>query len=193
MPIRLREDVRTALPKLKAGGYKTLYVDPPWDWMQGGHAQRDWQSKETGRSNHSMVGATPYVQMKMPELLALADSVKRVTAANSHLYLWTINKTIPDAVRLVKAWGYQWISVVTWGKGRPGIAKYFQGVTEHWVFAARGRLPYKFAAGKMQQGHTLVAERMTDHSRRPQAVRDMIEKVSYSPYLGLFGRRVPKH
>ena len=33
---RYQEDVKTALLKLPAGRYKTLYIDPPWDWMRGG-------------------------------------------------------------------------------------------------------------------------------------------------------------
>jgi len=127
--LRLKEDVRTALPKLKAGMYKTLYVDPPWDWMQGGHTLRDWQSKETGRSNRSMIGATLYILMGVKDLVVLADQVKRIAAVDSHLYLWTVNKTVPDAARIVEAWGYRWVSMVTWDKGRPGIAKYFQGMT----------------------------------------------------------------
>ena len=62
---RLKEDIRTALPKLTAGRYKTVYADPPWDWMQGGHNLRSWQSGKTGRSNRSMIGATPYVRLSV--------------------------------------------------------------------------------------------------------------------------------
>jgi N6-adenosine-specific RNA methylase IME4 len=81
--------------------------------------------------------------------------------------------------------------MITWDKGRPGIAKYFQGVTEHCIFAARGFVPYKFVDGKMAQGRTLITERMTDHSRKPAAMYEMIERVSYGPYLELFARRNP--
>jgi N6-adenosine-specific RNA methylase IME4 len=100
---------------------------------------------------------------------------------------------VPDAAKIIEAWGYRWVTMITWDKGRPGIAKYFQGVTEHCVFAVRGSVPYKFVDGKMQQGRTLVAEQKTDHSRKPVAMCEVIERVSYGPYLELFGRRVPKN
>jgi N6-adenosine-specific RNA methylase IME4 len=189
---RYKEDVRTALPKLPTGRYKTLYVDPPWNWMRGGHGP-DVRKRSvlTGRTNYSSVGATPYVGMSTKDLLALAPQIKRVAAADSHLYLWTVNKTVPDAARLVEAWGYRWVTMITWDKGRPGIAKYFQGVTEHCIFAARGSVPYKFVDGKMAQGRTLISERMTDHSRKPAAMREIIECVSYGPYLELFARCNP--
>jgi N6-adenosine-specific RNA methylase IME4 len=139
-----------------------------------------------------MIGATPYVRMSVKELIALGPEIKRVAMQSSHLYLWTVNKTFPDAVRILEAWGYRWVTVVTWDKQRPGIAKYFQGTTEHCIFGVRGNPPYKFVDGKMQQGRTLITERMTDHSRKPVAMREAIEKVSRGPFLELFGRRVPK-
>jgi N6-adenosine-specific RNA methylase IME4 len=190
---RLKEDVRTALPKLTIGRYKTIYADPPWDWMQGGKNAVSRVSVVTGKSNRSPIGNTPYIRLSVKELLALGPAIQRVAAPNSHLYFWTVNKTVPDAAKIIEAWGYRWVTMITWDKGRPGIAKYFQGVTEHCVFAVRGSVPYKFVDGKMQQGRTLVAEQKTDHSRKPVAMCEVIERVSYGPYLELFGRRVPKN
>lgn len=189
---RLKEDIRTALSKLPAGRYKTLYADPPWKWMKGGTKRyTPTQGANIGRE-FSPVGNTPYDGLSTKELVTLGDQVRRVAAPNAHLYLWTVNKTVPDAVEIITAWGFRWVTMITWDKGRPGIAKYFQGVTEHCVFAVRGTLPYKFVDGKMAQGRTLISERGTDHSRKPAIMREMIERVSYPPYLELFGRTVPK-
>jgi hypothetical protein len=55
---RLKEDVRTALPKLTIGRYKTIYADPPWDWMQGGKNAVSRVSVVTGKSNRSPIGNT---------------------------------------------------------------------------------------------------------------------------------------
>ena len=193
---RYKEDVRTALAKLPPNHYKTLYIDPPWDCTCGGarpgaRPGETSVSRITGRCNKSSVGTTPYVGMKTADLAVL--NIARVAATNSHLYLWTVNKTIPDAVKLMEAYGYRWVTMITWDKCKPGIAKYFQGVTEHCIFGVRGSVPYKFKDGKMQQGRTLITERMTDHSRKPAAMREMIERVSYAPYLELFARRAPKN
>lgn len=193
---RLREDVRTALGKLPAGRYGVVYADPPWDWMRGGtNPQTNVRGANAGRHYNTNVGNTPYIGLNTKELIALGPEIRRVAANDSHLYLWTVNKTFPDAVKILESWGYRWVTVVTWDKGRPGLAKYFQGMTEHCVFGVRGSPPYKFhpETGKMQQGRTLIEERMTDHSRKPAAMREAIEKVSRGPFLELFGRRVPKN
>ena len=189
---RYKEDIRTALARLQAGRYRTIYADPPWAWMRGGSSAPGAISKITGRGCAGTMGATPYNLMKTDELVALGPLVKRVAAADSHLYLWTINKTVPDAAAIIEAWGYRWTSMITWAKdGGPGLAKYFQGVTEHCVFAVRGRLPYRFIDGRMAQGRTLISAPRGVHSEKPAAMREMIERVSYSPYLELFARRNP--
>lgn len=190
--MRLQEDIRTALPKLHASRYKTIYVDPPWGWMRGGSSAYGAVSSFTGKTCVGAMGDTPYTGMSTKDLLALAFQIQRIAAKDSHLYLWSVNKTIPDAVKLVEVWGYRWVTMITWDKGRPGLAKYFQGVTEHCIFAVRGSVPYKFVDGKMAQGRTLIAARMTDHSRKPEAMRTMIERVSRGPFLELFARRCPK-
>lgn len=179
MTVRLREDIRTALPKLRTGQYGALYIDPPWIWMRGGVKPNvRKQSRYTGKSNMSNIGATPYKGMKTADLAALGPELRRVAKPDSHFYLWTVNKTVPDAARLLEAWGWRWVTMITWNKGRPGIAKYFQGMTEHLVFGVRGTPPYRFIGGKMAQGRTLISERMTEHSRKPDAAYSMIQRVS---------------
>ena len=189
----LRERLETGLPKLKASHYKTLYMDPPWGWMRGGASAKGTISNQTGRTCVGAQGATPYEGMSTPELLALAPQIRRIMAADPHLYIWTVNKTVPDVVQMVEAYGYRWITMITWDKQKPGLAKYYQGVTEHCVFAAKGSVPYKFIDGKMAQGRTLILERMTVHSAKPAAMRAMIERVSAGPYLELFARKVPQN
>lgn len=190
---RVRGDVREALKQFPKGYYKTLYIDPPWAWMRGGGSAKGTVSKFTGKKCVGYMGATPYELMSTLELLRLANDVQRITAADAHLYLWTVNKMIPDAVCLVEAYGFRWITMITWDKGRPSLGKYFQGLTEHCVFGVRGSPSYKFVDGKMQQGRTLISERMRDHSRKPDAMYAMIERVSYAPFLELFARRTPSH
>ena len=189
---RYREDVKTALAKLPVGRYKTLYADPPWACMRGGGSAKGTKSLRTGKSCVGSMGA-PYSLMSTKELLALGLAIRRTMAANAHLWLWTLNKTVPDAAAIMEAWGFRWVSLVTWDKGKPSLGNYLQGVTEHCAFGVRGSLPYKFIDGKMAQGRTLVTERMTDHSRKPAAMRAMVERVSYAPYLELFARRAPKN
>lgn len=172
--MRLREDIRTALPKLETGKYKTIYADPPWDETGGGRICR-------GAQNH-------YGLMKQKGLLALSGEIKRVTAPAAHLYLWVTNTFLEDGLELAKAWGFEYKTLVTWGKDKFGIGQYFRGMSEHCIFAVKGVLPYKVEDGKRQQGRTLFIAPRMEHSAKPLEMRTMIEKVSYGPRLELFGR-----
>ena len=84
--------MRTALARLPASAYGTLYMDPPWIWMKGGtKSYVPTRGANTGYSFKS-VGAMPYTGMSTGELLDLADGIRRIMAPDSHLYLWTVNK-----------------------------------------------------------------------------------------------------
>lgn len=194
--VRLCEDIRTALPKLKAGHYKTIYMDPPWRLI-GGKGARSFRSG--AGANHV------YDTMRQSDLLALAVEVRRVTAPAAHLYMWSTNNFLPDALELVEAYGFKHVTMVTWGKTTgAAMGQYYRSNTEQCLFAVRGSLPYKLkvevTAAQVkglarEQGSTLLLAPRTGlrHSEKPAEMRDTIERVSHGPFLELFGRRVPRN
>ena len=107
---------------------------------------------------------------------------------NAHLYLWTTNNFLRDALEVMDAWGFRYVTMITWMKDRIGLGQYFRGLTEHCLFGIRGKLPYKVIDGKRQQGKTGFFEEKREHSRKPVQMREMIEKVSYPPFIELFAR-----
>ena len=155
--------------------YKTIYADPPWPEHGGGKIKR-------GADRH-------YKLMTVKEIMALP--VADLAEDNSHLYLWATNNYLPDALRVMAAWGFVYKTTITWGKDRFGLGQYYRGQTEHCLFGVRGRLPYKIAGGKRQQGTTLILAPRREHSHKPDEMRQMIERVSYAPYIELFARQSP--
>lgn len=154
------------------GKYHTIYADPPWPERGGGSIKR-------GADRH-------YDLMTVKEIMALP--VADLAEPNCHIYLWTTNNYLPDALRVMAAWGFTYKTVITWGKDRFGLGQYFRGQTEHCLFGVRGNLPYKIVNDKRQQGTTLILSPRREHSRKPDEMRAMIEKVSYSPRIELFAR-----
>jgi len=153
--------------------YKTIYADPPWPEYGGGKIKR-------GADRH-------YPLMSIKEIMALP--VPEIADENCHLYLWVTNNYLPAGLEVMKAWGFKYVTIITWMKDRIGLGQYFRGLTEHCLFGVKGRLPYKVIEGKRQQGVTGFYAPKTAHSEKPEEMRRMIEKVSYPPYIELFARK----
>lgn len=154
--------------------YKTIYADPPWPEYGGGKIKR-------GADNH-------YPLMKVKDIMLL--KVNELCEENAHLYLWTTNNYLPDALRVMEAWGFKYKTTITWAKERFGLGQYFRGQTEHCLFGVRGNLPYKVIGGKRAQGRTLLMPQGGGrrHSEKPEEMRSVIKRVSYAPYIELFAR-----
>ena len=154
--------------------YKTIYADPPWKESGGGKIKR-------GADRH-------YNLMSLDEIEALPVP-QLADESGCHLYLWVTNNFLEKGLKIVKKWGFNYITVITWQKDRFGLGQYYRGITEHCIFATtKKRLPYKVIDGKRAQGVTGFYEPKTAHSRKPDKMRAMIERVSYAPRLELFAR-----
>lgn len=154
--------------------YKTIYADPPWMECGGGRIKR-------GADKH-------YPLMKTKDIIDLP--IRELVDPNGcHLYLWTTNNFLPDALKVVEAWGFDYITLITWMKDRQGLGQYYRGLTEHCIFAStKNRLPYKLINNTRQQGLTGFCAPKGKHSQKPETMRAMIEKVSYAPRIELFAR-----
>lgn len=155
--------------------YKTIYADPPWPEVGGGKIKR-------GADRH-------YKLMTVKEIINLKDFVKELSEDNAHLYLWATNNYLEDALTVMKEWGFKYKTTITWMKDKMGLGQYFRGITEHCLFGVKGNLPYKIESDKRQQGKTGFIAPRGEHSVKPEEMRQMIEKVSYAPFIELFARR----
>jgi len=153
--------------------YKTIYADPPWNETGGGKIKR-------GADAH-------YELMKTKDIIALP--VQEIAEENCHLYLWVTNNHLVDGLEVMKAWGFRYVTKITWMKDSIGLGQYYRGLTEDCLFGVKGNLPYKIIDGKRQQGKTGFYAPKTTHSEKPVEMRKMIERVSYEPRIELFARQ----
>lgn len=146
--------------------YSAIYADPPWAY-----------------SNRACKGAADkqYRTMSVADItrLPIAD----LAASQSHLHLWTTNGFLREAFDVIEAWGFQYKSCFVWIKDRIGMGNYWRVSHEFLMLGIRGDLT--FADRTLPSW--LQAER-TIHSRKPAAVRALVERASPGPYLELFGR-----
>lgn len=153
--------------------YGTIYADPPWLERGGGKIKR-------GADRHY-----PLMTVKQIAALPVAD----LAMPDSHLYLWVTNNYLPDGIEVMHTWGWRYITAITWAKDKIGLGQYFRGMTEHCLFAVKGKPGYKLGVdGGRRQGTTLITAPRGKHSAKPELLRQMIEVVSPGPYLELFAR-----
>lgn len=168
--------------------YGTIVADPPWRYTN----TRGTQTRATaGRS--AITAEAHYSTMSNDEIAALP--VADLAATQAHLYLWVTNPCIfghqnrrrtTSPIDIVEAWGFTYITLLTWVKeGPPGLGFYFRGNTEHVIFAQRGGASIP---ADRRESNVLTAPRRR-HSEKPDALLDLVERVSPGPYLELFSRR----
>jgi N6-adenosine-specific RNA methylase IME4 len=178
----------------KGKQYGTIVADPPWPEFGGGKIKR-------GADRH-------YPLMKIPEICALGAEVAKVSLPDSHLWMWVTNNYLEKSFEVVRAWGFKYITTITWRKlGRIGLGQYARGTTEHVLLCRRGCPPYRtLDNGKRAQITTdfEVAEEIERllsegawfeshrpdgvHSRKPPTIHEAAEKISPGPYLEMFAR-----
>jgi len=146
--------------------YKTILADPPWNIYQGGIY---------GASQH-------YHLMSIAEIQALP--VADLAEADAHLWLWTTNAALEQAYGVVRAWGFEPRSLLTWFKPHLGLGNYLRNCTEQLIFATRGKAPVLVR----NQPNWLFAIRQ-EHSHKPEEIYEIIERCSPAPYVELFARR----
>src|SRR3989475_8879843 len=165
------------------GQFSTILADPPWQFQN-----------RTGKVAPEHRRLLRYPTMEIKEVMELP--VAKLAAAQSHLYLWVPNALLLEGLRVMDAWGFTYKSNLVWYKVRKdggpdgrGVGFYFRNVTELLLFGSKGRLR-TLKPGRTQVN--IVIARKTEHSRKPEAMYDLIQRCSPGPYLELFAReRVP--
>lgn len=177
----------TVVDLLKTAGKKrfsTVLADPPWRFQNS-----------TGKVAPGHKRLNRYDTMTLDDICALP--VADVCADPAHLYLWVPNALLPDGLRVMKEWGFQYKSNIVWHKVRKdggsdgrGVGFYFRNVTELLLFGVRGKNARTLKPGRTQVN--LLATRKREHSRKPDEIFDIIEACSPGPRLEMFCRGVRK-
>jgi N6-adenosine-specific RNA methylase IME4 len=145
-----------------------IYADPPWVYGN--------QGTRAATGNH-------YSGMSVDEICAMP--VAALAADVAHLHLWTTNAFLPDAFRVMAAWGFEYKSVFVWVKPQMGIGNYWRVSHEFMLLGTRGSCVFKDKS--LMSWAALDRKR---HSAKPDEIRRMIERASPGPYLELFARRL---
>jgi N6-adenosine-specific RNA methylase IME4 len=168
--------------QLLASGRKfpTVLADPPWQFRN-----------RTGKIAPEHRRLARYDTMTLDDICSLP--VSSVTDETAHLYLWTPNALLPDALIVMENWGFTYKSNLIWHKIRKdggsdgrGVGFYFRNVTELILFGVKGKSARTLKAGRTQVN--MIETRKREHSKKPDEQYELIEACSPGPYLELFAR-----
>lgn len=162
---------QTPVPTSVAAKFATITIDPPWDWDDEGDADQLGRSRPT------------YSTMSFEEIRKLP--VADMSDADCHLYLWITNRSLPKGFDLLDAWGFRYVTCLTWCKPSIGMGNYFRGSSEQILFGVKGSQPLK----RKDVGTWFAAPRGPNgHSSKPVEFYDLVESCSPGPYLEMFAR-----
>ncbi len=172
--------------------YSVLVVDPPWSYGSDTGRTRTAEfhydtlgnngkevNRKTGAGIESIIRATPVIGM---------------ATTDAHLYMWTTNPKLPFSFEIVRAWGFEYKTMLTWVKTtragelhRGGMGWFFRGATEHIIFAVKGNKPIPSALRKPN----VVLATPTKHSEKPTAFYDLVRGLypDKERMIDLYGRR----
>jgi N6-adenosine-specific RNA methylase IME4 len=160
--------------------FGTILADPPWRFQNS-----------TGKVAPEHKRLARYETMTLDDICALP--VEGLASDPAHLYMWVPNALLPDGLKVMEAWGFQYKSNIVWHKVRKdggsdgrGVGFYFRNVTELILFGVRGKNARTLPPGRSQVN--MMQTRKREHSRKPDEQYPLIEACSPGPYLELFAR-----
>lgn len=152
-----------------------IYADPPWRYEQ---------KSLSGAAEHH------YPTMDVEEICSL--DVAGIAAKDSVLFLWATFPNLSEALKVIKAWGFQYKTVAfVWVKqnrsGRGwffGLGFWTRGNAEICLLATKGK-PQR----RSRCVHQLIISPVRGHSEKPDEARDkIVELMGDVPRVELFAR-----
>lgn len=168
------------LARVAGKSFATILADPPWQFQN-----------RTGKMAPEHKRLNRYGTMVLDDILALP--VDQLAADTAHLYLWVPNALLPEGLRVLEAWGFQYKSNLVWHKVRKdggpdgrGVGFYFRNTTELILFGIKGKNARTLAPGRSQVN--IIRSMKREHSRKPDEMYELVEACSLGPRLELFAR-----
>lgn len=163
------------------GEFGVIVADPPWSYRNEG-------CRGTAANEYSTMGIQEIMELPVGD----------IAKVNSVLLLWATWPNLIEALDVVKAWGFSYVTGFPWLKltakpfgdlwgevqGVPnyGVGFWMRGCTEPILIARRGDV-----SPKTGNFVGLISENF-GHSRKPDNIYHFAEEMD-GPYLEMFARR----
>lgn len=172
-----REEIRESLVlyELKATEkkYRIIYADPPWKY---GNAMPEYVTEP--QDYYSLMSTEDIC--KMP--------VKDITEQNAVLFMWTTSPHLPEALDVVKAWGFTYKTTFIWDKIKHNMGHYNSVRHEILLVCTKGAC----TPDVKKLFDSVQSIERTEHSKKPEQFREIIETLyTFGNRIELFARTAP--
>jgi N6-adenosine-specific RNA methylase IME4 len=167
----LAAKMRAAAASLGQGSFGVVYADPPWRFEP--------YSRDTGMDR---AADNHYPTMLLDDIAAL-----EVPAADDCvLFLWATAPMLPEALRVMAAWGFTYKSHIIWAKDRIGTGYWTRNKHELLLIGTKGSIP---APEMGTQPESLILAAVGAHSAKPELFAELIERQFPNlPKIEMFAR-----
>lgn len=139
--------------------YQIILADPPWSYND--------------KQNTKLLGGCVkhYQTMSIKELCELP--IGDMCDKNAVLFLWVTSPLLEDSFKIVKAWGFKYKTSFIWDKVKHNMGHYNSVRHELLLIATKG----SFTPQVKRLFDSVVSEERTEHSKKPQVFRDIINTI----------------
>ena len=163
---------------LPDGEFHVLLADPPWPY--------DFAPSESASiESHYPTSDLTSIYRLLPDPLGRCQ-----LADDAVLFLWAPPPKLADALPVLEAWGFGYVTCAVWDKQVSGMGYWFLQQHEVILVATRGDFsppPHD------QRCPSILGGRRTEHSVKPDALHELIEgwwpDLTRTERLELYGRR----
>lgn len=150
--------------------FSIVLADPPWSYA------------------HSRLGRLSpgrhYPTLSVEQIAGIP--VESLVARDSLLFLWATPPLLEDGLRVLTAWGFQYVTCAVWDKECLGPGYHFRQQHELILVGKRGKPGTPATAAKAR---SVFRARRGKHSAKPVQVHEYIERAyPHRPKLELFAR-----
>lgn len=140
--------------KLPATKYRVIYADPPWKYGDAGYGHGPAEFH--------------YPTLTLREICDLP--ISDMTTDNAVLFLWATSPMLPEALEVVKAWGFVYKASFVWNKIKHNVGHYNSVRHEFLLLAVRGSCP----PDSSQLPPSVMDIERGEHSVKPEQFRQVI-------------------
>jgi len=158
--------------------YHVIAIDPPWAYNEKGGFSSDDYDAQNNR------GAVDYPTMTVEQI----KKIELPAADDSVLFLWTTHAFLRDSFDIMKEWGFEYKATIVWDKVKMGMGRNVRMQVEFCLLGIKGK---PIIQGSSERD--IITEPRREHSRKPEAFYEMVERMCIGNKLDYFSRQTRKN